>query len=67
MIKIEDLKPFEKMVVQAWLRRLNHYHEFGERDWDTGIYTPPVINREKHLGKAWKIYRRYHNIIDKVY
>lgn len=66
MIKIDDLKPFEKMVVHAWLRRVNHYHELGKQDYNTGRYQHPIVNQEKHLGKAWKIYRRYHNIIDKV-
>ena len=66
MTKIDNLKPFEKMVVHAWLRRTNHYQEFGRYDYNTGRNILPVINTEKHLGKAWKIYNRWHNILDQI-
>ena len=55
---------FHQMVFSAWIRRTLDKLSLGYYDYNKKSYNPPILNHEKHLGKASKIYNRFQNIID---
>ena len=68
---ILSLPRFEQMVCMAWVRRSLDHIENGKytvapKPYSAMILVPPLINPEKHLGKAARIYERWWKIIDKV-